>query len=66
MKVVTELSIMCMGKIIVLRVVDESDINIKQDNDPKRTSRCRQTVTQSRLIPSWPTLIFNHFGNNFS
>ena len=34
MKVVTELSIMYMGKIIVLRVVDESDIKLKQDNDP--------------------------------
>ena len=30
MKIVTELSVMYMGKLIVIRVVDENDIKIKK------------------------------------
>ena len=37
---------------------------IKQDNDPKHTSRCRQTVIQSKLVPSRLTIVFNNFGKN--
>ena len=49
---------------ISLRMVNEHDIKIKQDNDPKHTSRCRQTVIQSKLVPSRPTIVFNDFWKN--